>query len=179
MWAVKTRKFITRLSLFLTLLLLCNPGTYAQTPQPFGIDILKKGVFVASVSSRIPDENLPGGFTISVRGRKYVEETSKIAARIGVQFGYDFVLTGAPIGAMVPLKFITIFPAQGLQDPKRGVLYRAELVQAKAIGTANGDGYQFDYDWELVPGEWKFQIWYQDRMMSEESFTVTRSGSIN
>ena len=35
-------------------------------------------------------------------------------------------------------------------------------------------GYGFDNAWEIVPGVWKQQIWYQNRMLAERSFTVEK-----
>jgi hypothetical protein len=35
-------------------------------------------------------------------------------------------------------------------------------------------GYGFDNAWEIVPGVWTEQIWYQDRMLAERSFTVSK-----
>ena len=34
--------------------------------------------------------------------------------------------------------------------------------------------YTFAHDWELLPGVWTFQIWYQGRMLAEEKFTVVK-----
>jgi hypothetical protein len=41
------------------------------------------------------------------------------------------------------------------------------------IGTLCLLGYGFDNDWEIVPGVWTEQIWYQDRTLAERSFTVS------
>jgi hypothetical protein len=35
-------------------------------------------------------------------------------------------------------------------------------------------GYGFDNAWEIVPGIWTEQIWYQDRMLAERTFTVSK-----
>ena len=35
-------------------------------------------------------------------------------------------------------------------------------------------GYGFDNAWEIVPGVWTEQIWYQDRMLAERTFTVSK-----
>jgi Domain of unknown function (DUF3859) len=34
-------------------------------------------------------------------------------------------------------------------------------------------GYGFDNAWEIVPGVWTEQIWYQDRKLAEQTFTVS------
>jgi hypothetical protein len=45
------------------------------------------------------------------------------------------------------------------------------LIDVK-IGDINDTGYIFDDPWELVPGLWKFQLWFGDRMLAEKEFTV-------
>jgi hypothetical protein len=37
-------------------------------------------------------------------------------------------------------------------------------------------GYGLDEDYELVEGDWVFQIWYQDKKMIEQKFTTYRPG---
>ena len=36
-------------------------------------------------------------------------------------------------------------------------------------------GYGFDNAWEIVPGVWTEEIWYQDRMLAERTFTVSKT----
>ena len=36
------------------------------------------------------------------------------------------------------------------------------------------DGYVFNEDYELVEGEWTFQIWFRDKMLVEQKFTTYR-----
>jgi hypothetical protein len=36
------------------------------------------------------------------------------------------------------------------------------------------DGYGFNEDYELVEGDWTFQIWYQDKKLIERKFVSYR-----
>jgi hypothetical protein len=45
---------------------------------------------------------------------------------------------------------------------------------ARAIGAQLHRDYTFEHDWELLPGVWTFQIWYQGRLLAEEKFTVVK-----
>ena len=36
-------------------------------------------------------------------------------------------------------------------------------------------GYGFDNAWEIVPGQWTQQIWYQDKMLAERKFSVSKA----
>ena len=49
------------------------------------------------------------------------------------------------------------------------------------VGVSSGQviaytGYGLDEDYELVEGDWIFQIWYQDKKMIEQKFTTYRPG---
>ena len=35
-------------------------------------------------------------------------------------------------------------------------------------------GYGLDNAWEIAPGVWTEQIWYQDRMLAERTFAVSK-----
>ena len=44
----------------------------------------------------------------------------------------------------------------------------------KTIGPTQYKGYKIAQDWQAVPGVWTFQIWYQNRKLAEQSFTLTK-----
>jgi hypothetical protein len=35
------------------------------------------------------------------------------------------------------------------------------------------ESYHFGHDWEMVPGAWSFEIWYDGRKLTEQKLTVT------
>ncbi len=72
----------------------------------------------------------------------------------------------------MPIRSVIKFPAPGLQRPG-GRLY-VESVEKKEvrIGQPSLHGYGFDEEWELVPGEWVFEIWYRQARIIKQTFTV-------
>jgi hypothetical protein len=42
------------------------------------------------------------------------------------------------------------------------------------IGTTQFRSYVLDNDWEVVPGVWIFQVWYQGRKLAEQKFTLVK-----
>jgi hypothetical protein len=69
----------------------------------------------------------------------------------------------------------TPIPAPVLADPKSSTPLRESRFQkVKPIGKVLYFGYGFENDWELVPGTWTFEIWFQGRKLAVEQFTVVK-----
>ncbi len=101
--------------------------------------------------------------------------TRTIPARPGVRFGFRYNVVGAPDGTQVPVTIVDKFPKQGLRKPGSAEsFYREEYVAQKTIGRESYTDYGFDHDWELVPGTWTIELWYQGRKLTEQSFTVIK-----
>jgi hypothetical protein len=41
-----------------------------------------------------------------------------------------------------------------------------------SIGKGHLHGYGFDEKWEMLPGEWTFEVWYKKARLVKRSFTV-------
>ena len=67
------------------------------------------------------------------------------------------------------------FPPQGIRNPNTGdIMHTANIAFPNLkIGALCLLGYGFDNAWEIVPGVWTEQIWYQDRKLAERTFTVS------
>lgn len=157
------------------LLLVAAPSASAQAPRIERIDLVDYGIYESGFARRIEDSNSVGGSRSGVKMIKIKERTSTIEARKGLQFGIRFFVVGEPKEAAVKLKFVTRFPVQGMRDATTGATsYRNEYVGPAKIGWADFSGYSFDYDWEMVPGEWTFEVWDGERKLVEKSFTVAK-----
>ena len=53
-------------------------------------------------------------------------------------------------------------------------VYKNEYTSEEPIGEACMRGYHAAEDWQVVPGTWIFQVWDQDRMLAEKSFTMVK-----
>ena len=74
-----------------------------------------------------------------------------------------------------PASSVTIFPSPGLRDPASSQpKTRSEYDWSTTIGEQSFRIYTFDSDWEIVPGVWTQQLWYQGRMLAEQKFTVVK-----
>ena len=158
------------------LLLLClSSVAHAQKAQIERIDIVGKGIYQVAVGKLTPNKRTPTGVVTSVQNAKKIEDTTTVHARIGVEFGIQYVIVGVPKGAQVPIRIVNVYPKQGLRNPKtRETFRRAEIVRNKIIGDVVYTGYAFENAWEIVPGVWKFELWHKNRKLAEQRFTVTR-----
>jgi hypothetical protein len=164
-----------RIALLFLLLLLAVPGAYAQAPQIDRIDVVEYGIYTGNTQAMQSAPGTATGTVSTISDIQHAATTRTIPAQQGVRFGFRFVVAGAPAGAIVPLHMVTIFPPPGLTNPATQQLKaQSEYDTTAAIGTTSYKGYNFTNDWEVAPGVWTMQIWYQGRKLAEQSFTVVR-----
>jgi hypothetical protein len=156
------------------LLLSLSSVAYAQKAQVERIDIVGKGIYQVAVGKLIPEKQTPTGVAASVENAIKIEDTTTVHARIGLEFGIQYVIVGLPKGAQVPIRIVNIYPKQGLRNPKTHKTIRhTEIVRNKIIGDVIYAGYGFENEWEIVPGVWKIELWHKNRKLAEQNFTVT------
>ena len=160
--------------MLLSLLLLASTGSHAQTLQIERIDVVEYGLYTATTTSQEAADTATGTASALTEIR-HAATTRTVPAQQGVRFGFRFTVVGAPVGANVQLHFVTVYPIPGLRNPATQELKAlGEYDHSVTIGESSYRGYSLDYDWEVVPGIWTLQIWYQDRKLAEQQFTVVR-----
>jgi hypothetical protein len=161
----------------LALLLLTFPAmnASAQMLRVDRIKVAEYGIYTADVDSAVLAPGTPAGARTEVSDVKHAATTRSIPAQTGVRFGFRYILVGSPSGVTLPLHMVTIFPKPGLRaHPGARPQARSEFDKPVTIGTTSYRDYSFEQDWEIVPGVWTFQIWYQGRMLAEQKFTVVK-----
>ncbi len=160
---------------FVLLLLFGSSSLGAQEPRIDRINIVAKGVYQAEVAKRIEDPSQATGQRQILGNIKLVDNTTSIPAKNPIQFGFQYVIVGAPNDAQISVKMVTLYPKHGLKNPKtHETTYRDEYAIERTVGATHFKGYKIDADWEAVPGVWTFQIWYQNRKLAEQSFTLVK-----
>jgi hypothetical protein len=156
-------------------LMLSSINAHAQAPRVDRVDIFEYGLYTAEVNSEVTAPDTAAGKMILLNNIQHTVTTRTVPAQLGVHFGFRYTVVGAPPEATVRLHMVTIFPAPGLSAPDNPQRQpRSEYDLARAIGAQLYRDYTFEHDWELLPGVWTFQIWYEGRMLAEEKFTVVR-----
>ena len=104
---------------------------------------------------------------------EFTETTDRIPLHKGVYFGYQYWLKFPPDQARPSYRRILIHPEMTLPDGSR--VTRSERTTGKrathGIVTAI-DGYTLSEDYELVEGDWTFQLWHKDNLLVEQKFTT-------
>jgi hypothetical protein len=164
-----------RLMLLLLVLTFSCIGAHAQAPQADHIDIGEYGLYTTAASGEVVAPGTTTGATTQLNNIQHLVTTRTVPAQLGVHFGFRYTVAGTPAGDSVRLHMVTIFPSPGLRQPGNPQpQLRSEYDTARAIGSQLYRDYSFEHDWELVPGIWTFQIWYQGRMLAEQKFTVVK-----
>ncbi len=110
---------------------------------------------------------------------EHVSMTDRIPLVKDTYFGYQYRLFNLPPEALIApvmrLRKVLIHPEMTLPDgskttgwdrPMKG---RVETQQVMGF-----DGYVFNEDYELVEGDWIFQLWYKDKKLIERKFIAVR-----
>lgn len=103
---------------------------------------------------------------------RFVEFTDKIPGELGIQFGYQYVINTAPKGGRMLVTEVITFPEGGLQRPRGRLYTESRDTYEITIGEPTVFGYAFDYEWEIVPGEWVFEVYYKNAPIVRKRFFV-------
>jgi len=151
----------------------------AQAAAVTGITITNVGTYTAQTTSAPAraGQQSPTRTVGTDTNWQFVSNSTDVLGKAGTQFGIEFRIDGTPAGVNVTLYVVFTFPPQGIHNPNTGDrLYNAKIAFPNMkIGALCVLGYGFDNDWEIVPGVWNEQIWYQNRMLAERSFTVGKA----
>jgi hypothetical protein len=93
----------------------------------------------------------------------------------GVAADSGYELIGGPANALVALKYVTKFPPPGIPDASTGQLKLVKQNTYAGLGIGRKDLFCGEYfgEYKNPPaGTWTLQVWYDDRMLLEKSFTV-------
>lgn len=167
----------TVLHRILLLVVLLLPGTFVQgDEEELHISVAKitgYGVFEASSSRRHSGYSERTLAVDTVSGIRFVQQTTDIPGKVGTNFGFQYSLNSTPKGQKVAIRSIIRFPEPGLVHPSTERVYR-ESVESKyiRIGEPSLHGYGFDEAWEIVPGDWSFEIWHGDARLIRKTFRV-------
>ena len=160
------------------LLLLQTPWSRATDVelQVSGAELNGYGLFETATSQRRSSYSDRTAGADVVTGVRFTEFTSEIPAVLKTNFGFNYSINTTPRGQKLWVKQVIRFPEPGLHHPG-GKVYRESVERKQVeIGKSTLHGYGFDEAWEIVPGEWVFEVWYQKARLIRKTFIVTASG---
>jgi hypothetical protein len=85
-------------------------------------------------------------------------------------------MSGMPANANVNFRKVISHPEMTRPDGKTSKGYETAIsYRSSATGTATAvEGYGFDYPYEIVTGQWRFQLWYSDQKLVDEIYEVVQ-----
>src|SRR3989338_1966505 len=110
------------------------------------------------------------GERVLTRSNQQIEQGDVIPAKLGTKFGMRYTLVGKGADA-APLPFLS--PPPGVVPPQ-GPRHDKFVVTQKLVPGAPQDvmAFEFTEKHEVVPGEWHFMVFQDDRKLLEQRFIV-------
>jgi hypothetical protein len=145
--------------------------------DPSGL-IFEYGIYTPMRKGRVRDELASNtGKVINKPVLEFSEKTARIPLVKDTYFAYRYRLLNFPREEAkkpaIELRKVLIHPEMKLPDGGTSTGHDREFKARASVGQVIGfDGYAFNEDYELVEGDWTFQIWYQDQMLVEQTFTM-------
>ena len=103
---------------------------------------------------------------------RFKEFTNRVPMVIGTEFGIEYRINTKPAGRPIDITTIIYFPEPGLARPKGRTDNKSTQTKRVSIGEPQLHGYGFDEAWELVPGEWVFEVWHKKARLIRKTLTV-------
>ena len=161
-----------------------SPHTLAKTStelapnyleQPLKAKVNQHGLYrLVRSGGLIDDPNTSTGKAVARPVIEHVKTTERIPLMKGAQLYLQYRLWYLPDQpAYIKLRRVLKHPEMKLPNGKIATGSDYMLRQKVSVNQAIGyTGYGLDEDYELVEGDWVFEIWYQDKKMLEQTFTT-------
>jgi len=150
-----------------------NAASYLDKPVTWMIN--QRGLYKLLRSGGVVDD--PKTSTGKVTAKpviQLVESTERIPLIKGAQMYLQYRLKPFPDRpAWVDFRQVLKHPEMTLPDGSVStgaeIPFKGKVSVNQSIGYI---GYGFDEDYELVEGDWTFEVWYQDKKLIEQTFTT-------
>ena len=138
--------------------------------------VTQYGLFQSRGTGYVQDDaSSSTGKAISGATLEFDIETDRVPLQKGVIFGYRYWLKLAPDQNRPQLTRILMHPEMTLPDGSK--VSRSERVLNKKAThgiVTSIDAYALSEDYELVAGEWIFQLFWDGELLAEQRFTTYR-----
>jgi len=99
-----------------------------------------------------------------------------VPARQGAEFGVAYAVHGVPDGTKVKLRQVARYPAPGRRPPG-GKLQKTEEADMECeAGDTCFTSYAVEGRDEIIPGEWRLELYYRGRKVMEQRFVMRYEG---
>jgi hypothetical protein len=150
-----------------------DSGIVSFIDKPLQGKVNQRGLYrMVRSGGVVDDDKTTTGKVISNPVIQQVESTERIPLVIGAQMYLQYKLWSLPNRpAYVDLRRVLIHPDMRLPDGS--ISTGSDFIVKRKVSSNHiivYTGYGFDEEYELVEGEWTFQIWYRDKKLVEQKF---------
>jgi len=139
-------------------------------------EVTEVGIYTSRVVRVTSNADVIQGKLDWLDGFTLIQSTTNVPARIGTRFGFRFRVLGSPPNAPIVLRVVGKHPP--FTNPGTGkTTTRDEYELPSWIGDTY-TSFSFDEEWELVVGEFTFEIWHEDKKLCKQSFMVVEDNKV-
>ena len=161
-----------RFGLLAVLLIVLLYVNIARAADVTSIEIIEYGKYaVQRVGEATKTET--GTLVSKTTNVTFVQQTQNILATHTNAIGVRFKVHGSPSGEAVTVKVVLKTP--GITPPGKKTVYDHSTNYTAKIEEPFLYWWGFREKWEMVPGTYIIQLFYNDKMYAEKSFKVTTS----
>lgn len=142
--------------------------------------VIRAGIFKAVHEGRLL-EGTSGttGKSLKSLSLEFVKQAERIPlvknTYLGFQYRISRLLPELENTRIIELRRVLVHPEMRLPDGSTTTGSDYTVQRKIKLGQVNSyDAYGFHEDYEMVEGEWIFQLWYQDDLLVEQEFTTYR-----
>ena len=146
--------------------------------QELKAQVFQFGIYKATKKGRVTDSTKTNtGKVVRKPTLEHVSMTDRIPLVKDTYFGLQYRLWNLPtevtLKRVMQLRSVLIHPEMTLPDGSRVSRSERKFRKRATHGIVTAiDAYALSEDYELVEGDWVFQLWYQDEMLVEAKFTT-------
>jgi hypothetical protein len=140
--------------------------------------VIRAGIFKAVHEGKLlEDTSGTTGKSLKSLTLEFVKPAERIPLVKGTYLGFQYRLSRLPPELEntkeIELRRVLIHPEMTLPDGSTTTGSDYTVRRKIKLGKVNAyDAYGFHEDYELVEGEWAFQLWYKDNLLVEQKFTT-------
>jgi len=137
------------------------------------IKITSYGITDNKVIEVIDRPDSPAGKVDVYNDWNLLKKTNMIPAEKGVEFGIEYKVDAFSLQSDIEVEEIIIFPEGGITNPKSKVSQKIDSEMTLLTKNEKESfSYKMEYDWEVVPGNWVFQVRHKGVIYAQMVFNV-------
>ncbi|OUR85376.1 hypothetical protein A9Q77_00710 [Marinomonas sp. 42_23_T18] len=148
-----------------------TPELTSDQVSQLDVAVVDYGIYELVSIREVDNETAIAGSSLVTKSQKLTEKTAVVVADAGITFGVSFKVTGIPPKRALMLREVMIFPEMTDPDSQMTQSYY-EVTEEYRNNDVAFEGFTFEYDWEMVKGDWTYQLYYQDTLLAEQVFDV-------